>query len=88
MTAFILEVILRVLKSIINLTTLFLLDLLENLMTLMKTFFYQPLLKWNPNPFTIFYIGGTNGYSILNTSNKYGIENSQLYFKFQYQFDL
>ncbi len=42
MTAFILEVILRVLKSIINLTTLFLLDLLENLMTLMKTFFISP----------------------------------------------
>ena len=53
-----------------------------------ENFFYQPLLKWNPNPFTIFYIGGTNGYSILNTNNKYGIENSQLYFKFQYQFDL
>jgi hypothetical protein len=53
-----------------------------------ESFFYQPLLKWNPNPFTIFYIGGTNGYSILSTNNKYGIENSQLYFKFQYQFDL
>ena len=53
-----------------------------------ENFFYQPLLKWNPNPFTIFYIGGTNGYSILNTNNKYRIENSQLYFKFQYQFDL
>ena len=23
-----------------------------------KFFFLQPLLKWNPNPFTIFYIGG------------------------------
>lgn len=53
-----------------------------------KNFFYQPLLKWNPNPFTIFYIGGTNGYSQINTNNRYGIENSQLYFKFQYQFDL
>ena len=53
-----------------------------------ENFFYQPLLKWNPNPFTIFYIGGTNGYSRSNIRNKYGIENSQLYFKFQYQFDL
>lgn len=53
-----------------------------------KNFFYQPLLKWNPNPFTIFYIGGTNGYSQINPNNRYGIENSQLYFKFQYQFDL
>ena len=53
-----------------------------------KKFFFQPLLKWNPNPFTIFYIGGTNGYSQINSNNRYGVENSQLYFKFQYQFDL
>jgi len=52
-----------------------------------KTFFFQPLLKWNPNPFTIFYIGGTNGYSRIENKNKFGIENSQLYLKFQYLFD-
>ena len=53
-----------------------------------NTFFYQPLLKWNPNPFTIFYIGGTNGYSELNNSNRFDLENSQLYCKFQYQIDI
>ena len=53
-----------------------------------KNFFIQPLLKWNPNPFTIFYIGGTNGYSRVDEKNRYGIENSQLYLKFQYLFDL
>jgi hypothetical protein len=52
-----------------------------------KAFFFQPLLKWNPNPFTIFYIGGTNGYSRIDEKNRYGIENSQLYLKFQYLFD-
>ena len=52
-----------------------------------KVFFLQPLLKWNPNPFTIFYIGGTNGYSRIEEGNRYGIENSQLYVKFQYLFD-
>ncbi len=53
-----------------------------------NAFFLQPLLKWNPNPFTIFYIGGTNGYSRIEEGNRYGIENSQLYVKFQYLFDL
>ena len=52
-----------------------------------KVFFLQPLLKWNPNPFSIFYIGGTNGYSRIEEGNRYGIENSQLYVKFQYLFD-
>ena len=50
-------------------------------------YFLQPLLKWNPNPFTIFYIGGTNGYSKIDTQNQFRIENSQLYLKFQYLFD-
>lgn len=49
-----------------------------------KAFFFQTLLKWNPNPFTIFYVGGTNGYSRLEETNRYGVENSQLYLKFQY----
>ena len=43
-----------------------------------KNFFIQPLLKWNPNPFTIFYIGGTNGYSRVDEKNRYGIENLSL----------
>lgn len=52
-----------------------------------NSFFLQPLFKWNPNPFTLFYIGGTNGYSQLEQKNRYGIENSQFYLKFQYLFD-
>ncbi len=53
-----------------------------------QVFFIQPLLKWNPNPFTIFYIGGTNGYSRVEPTTNFGREDSQLYFKFQYLFDL
>ena len=55
-------------------------------------FFVQPLLKWNPNPFTIFYVGGSHGYRrpALNPSigKDFVLENSQLYIKFQYLFDL
>ena len=53
-----------------------------------KGFFIQPLLKWNPSPFTIFYIGGTNGYSRIDNRSNFQVEDSQLYFKFQYLFDL
>lgn len=53
------------------------------------SFFVQPLLKWNPNPFTIFYIGGTNGYSRIEAmTNNFHINDTKLYFKFQYLFDL
>lgn len=52
------------------------------------SFFVQPLLKWNPNPFTIFFIGGNNGYSRIDERNNYHISNAQLYLKFQYLFDL
>ena len=53
------------------------------------SFFVQPLLKWNPNPFTIFYIGGTNGYSQTEAMRtNFHLNDSQLYFKFQYLFDL
>lgn len=53
-----------------------------------KSFFVQPLLKWNPNPFTIFYIGGTNGYSRIEQQNNFHINDAQFYLKFQYLFDL
>lgn len=39
-------------------------------------FFVQPLLKWNPNPFTIFYVGGTNGYSRINNQSPFQVEDS------------
>ena len=53
-----------------------------------EAFFYQPLFKWNPNPFTIFYIGGTNGYSRIDNQSRFSIDNSQIYMKFQYLFSL
>ena len=53
------------------------------------TFLFQPLLKWNPNPSTIFYIGG-----IQNSINSFDLEpedfdpfrvnRSQFFLKFQY----
>ena len=53
------------------------------------TFLVQPLLKWNPNPSTIFYIGG-----IQNSINNFELEpedfdpfrvnRSQFFLKFQY----
>ena len=49
-----------------------------------KSFFVQPLLKWNPDPFTIFYIGGTNGYSRIEQQNNFHINDAQFYLKFQY----
>lgn len=52
------------------------------------TLFVQTLLKYNPNPFTIFFIGGTNGYSYVDSSSNYQVENVEVYFKFQYMFDL
>jgi len=46
------------------------------------------LLKWNPNPFTIFYIGGTNGFSYVDSFNSFKINQVNFYFKLQYQFDV
>ena len=54
-----------------------------------KTWFLQTLLQYNPNPFTIFYIGGSTGYSLVdNLNNSYQTDSNQLYLKFQYMFDL
>lgn len=50
--------------------------------------FTQSLLKYNPNPFTIFYVGGTTGYSYIDGTKNYRIDSAQIYFKFQYMFDL
>jgi hypothetical protein len=52
------------------------------------TSFVQALLKWNPNPFTIGYIGATNGYSYTEPGYGYKIDTAQLYMKLQYLFDL
>ena len=54
-----------------------------------KTWFVQTLLQYNPNPFTIFYIGGSTGYSLVDAmSTSYQSDSNQIYVKFQYMFDL
>lgn len=45
----------------------------------------QPLLQWNPTPFTIFYIGGNNKYLHNDQYDDYRLDDAQLYLKFQYQ---
>ncbi len=54
-------------------------------------FYIQPLLEWNPNPSTIFYIGGNqNSSNIFNVDpeefNPLLINRSQFFIKFQYLF--
>jgi hypothetical protein len=64
------------------------LRLVSELNSFNKGAFVQTLLKWNPNPFTIFYIGGTNGYSYTERLGNLGVDGINFYFKFQYQFGL
>jgi UDP-N-acetylglucosamine:LPS N-acetylglucosamine transferase len=53
-----------------------------------KTWYVQTLLQYNPNPFTIFYVGGSTGYSLVDTLNtSYQADSNQVYVKFQYMFD-
>lgn len=51
-----------------------------------KGSFVQTLLRWNPTAFTIFYIGGTNGYSFTEGIQTARLEGLNLYCKFQFQF--
>jgi hypothetical protein len=48
--------------------------------------FVQTLLRWNPTAFTIFYIGGTNGYAYSEGLRTTQLTGLNLYCKFQYQF--
>ena len=53
------------------------------------TFYIQPLLEWNPNPSTIFYIGGNqssiNDFDLQPEDfNPFRINRSQFFVKFQY----
>ncbi|MFL2501011.1 MAG: DUF5916 domain-containing protein [Candidatus Neomarinimicrobiota bacterium] len=51
--------------------------------------FMQPLLKWNPNPSTVFYIGGNTQINYLkNNDDKWTTDNSQLFLKLQYLFKI
>ena len=49
-------------------------------------FFIQPLIQWNPNPATIFYIGGNQNTYWENEEefNPFQFTESQFYLKFQY----
>ena len=54
-----------------------------------STLFMQPLLKWNPNPSTVFYIGGnTNINHLKESENNWLTDNSQLFLKLQYLFKI
>jgi hypothetical protein len=50
-----------------------------------NSLFFQPLFEWVPNPFTIFYIGGNQNFL---KEEKYGLDNSQVFIKFQYLINL
>ena len=52
-----------------------------------ERFFIQPLIQWNPNPSTVFYIGGNQ--NSLNDFNDelysfFRIDQTQFFLKFQY----
>ena len=48
-------------------------------------YFLEALFQWKPNPYTIFYAGGTQFYKESNPfSNNIRLETSQIYAKFQY----
>lgn len=59
--------------------------------TFTEQFYLQPLIQWNPNPATIFYLGGNQNTlkEIDNIQFKlFQFNQTQLFFKFQYLFDL
>ena len=58
--------------------------------TFNERFFLQPLVKWNPNPATIFYIGGNQNtyWDADENFNPFAFTESQFYLKLQYLFDL
>ena len=48
-------------------------------------YFLEALIQWKPNPYTIFYAGGTQFYEEPNPfSDNLRLETSQIYAKFQY----
>ena len=52
-----------------------------------ERFFVQPLLQWNPNPSTVFYIGGNqNSLDDFNDEfySPFRVDQTQLFLKFQY----
>ncbi len=52
-----------------------------------ERFFIQPLVQWNPNPSTVFYIGGNqNSLEDFNSefNSPFRVDQNQIYLKFQY----
>ncbi len=59
--------------------------------TFTDRFFIQPLIQWNPNPSTVFYIGGNqNSLSDFNDEiySIFRVDQTQLFLKFQYLLNL
>ncbi len=59
--------------------------------TFSERFFVQPLIQWNPNPSTVFYIGGNqNSLSEFNDDSYslFRVDQTQLFLKFQYLFGI
>ena len=59
--------------------------------TFSERFFIQPLIQWNPNPSTVFYIGGNqNSLSEFNDDmySLFRVDQTQLFLKFQYLFGI
>ena len=55
--------------------------------TFNKSFFIQPLVQWNPNPSTIFYLGGNQNTDLEIDEEIIPLlkfRRSQIFFKFQY----
>ena len=55
--------------------------------TFINQFYIQPLIQWNPNPSTIFYLGANqNTLEEIDdiTFNLFQFNRSQIFFKFQY----
>jgi len=56
-----------------------------------EVFFLQPLIQWNPNPSTVFYIGGNqNSLDEFNSKfySPFRVDETQFFLKFQYLFSL
>ena len=56
-----------------------------------ETFFLQPLIQWNPNPSTVFYVGGNqNSLDEFNSEfySPFRVDETQFFLKFQYLFSL
>ena len=59
--------------------------------TFSDRFYIQPLIQWNPNPATIFYLGGNQNTLEIDddfTPELFHFTRSQFFLKFQYLFGI